>query len=39
LDLLKNKFSVGIYCNSNNGDFEEMVGRKKIKKKCTGCVI
>jgi hypothetical protein len=30
-------FSVGSSCSSNNDDFEEMVGWKKIKKKGAGC--
>jgi type I restriction-modification system DNA methylase subunit len=39
LDLSKSKFSVGNSCNSNNGDFEEIIGWWKMKDKCAGCAI
>jgi hypothetical protein len=39
LDLSKKKISVGSSCNSNNDDFEEMIGWKKMKKKGAGCAI
>jgi hypothetical protein len=39
MNMSKNKFSVGSSCNSNNDNFEEMVGWRKMKEKCAGCTI
>jgi hypothetical protein len=39
LDLSKNNFSVGSSYNSNNDDFEEIIGWKKMKKNDAGCAI
>jgi hypothetical protein len=39
LDLSKSKFSVGNSYNSNNDDFEEIIGWWKMKDKFAGCAI